>query len=59
MNKEVDKSPKNDFLFKEIFTEEDILKDFLESVLEEKINKIKIEEDIAIRTKLDEKIGTP
>ena len=57
MNKEVDKSPKNDFLFKEIFTEEDILKDFLESVLEEKINKIKIEEDIAIRTKLDEKIG--
>ena len=57
MNKEIDKSPKNDFLFKEIFTEEEILKDFLESVLEEKINKIKIEEDIAIRTKLDEKIG--
>ena len=40
MNKEIDKSPKNDFLFKEIFTEEEILKDFLESVLEEKINTI-------------------
>lgn len=57
MKKKIDKTPKNDFIFKEIFTEEYILKDFLESILEEKINKIKIDEDIAVRTKINEKIG--
>ena len=45
MNKEIDKSPKNDFLFKEIFTEEEILKDFLESVLEEKIVTIEMQKE--------------
>ena len=39
MNQNVDYTPKNDFIFKEIFSEEEILKDFLESLLGEKIDK--------------------
>lgn len=52
-----DLTPKNDFIFKEIFSEEEILKDFLESLLQEKIHTIKIEEDIQIRTNIKDKIG--
>ena len=57
MNKKLDNSPKNDFMFKEIFSDEEILKDFLEAVLNEKIENIEIEQDFNIRGNIHEKIG--
>ena len=49
MKKQADETPKNDIMFKEIFSDEEILKDFLEALLNEKITSIKIEQDFNIR----------
>ena len=57
LSKQVDETPKNDIMFKEIFSDEEILKDFLESLLNEKIEKIDIKEDFNIRGNIHEKVG--
>ena len=57
MKEQVDETPKNDIMFKEIFSDEEILKDFLEALLNEKITSIKIEQDFNIRGNIHEKIG--
>ena len=57
LNKQVDETPKNDIMFKEIFSDEEILKDFLEALLNEKIEKIDIKEDFNIRGNIHEKVG--
>ena len=44
-------------MFKEIFSDEEILKDFLEALLNEKIESIKIEQDFNIRGNIHDKIG--
>ena len=57
LSKQVDETPKNDIMFKEIFSDEEILKDFLEALLNEKIEKIAIKEDFNIRGHIHEKVG--
>ncbi len=57
MKKQVDETPKNDIMFKEIFSDEEILKDFLEALLNEKIENIDIEQDFNIRGNIHQKIG--
>ena len=57
LSKQVDETPKNDIMFKEIFSDEEILKDFLEALLNEKIEKIDIKEDFNIRGNIHEKVG--
>ena len=57
MREQVDETPKNDIMFKEIFSDEEILKDFLEALLNEKIKSIKIEQDFNIRGNIYQKIG--
>ena len=57
MKEQVDETPKNDIMFKEIFSDEEILKDFLEALLNEKIESIKIEQDFNIRGNIHDKIG--
>ena len=57
LSKKVDETPKNDIMFKEIFSEKEILKDFLEALLNEKIEKIDIKEDFNIRGNIHEKVG--
>ena len=57
LSKQVDETPKNDIMFKEIFSNEEILKDFLEALLNEKIEKIDIKEDFNIRGNIREKVG--
>lgn len=57
LNKQMDETPKNDIMFKEIFSDEEILKDFLEALLNEKIEKIDIKEDFNIRGNIQQKIG--
>ena len=49
MNKQFDDTPKNDFIFKEIFSDEEILKDFLEALLNEKIERIEVKQDFNIK----------
>ena len=44
-------------MFKEIFSDEEILKDFLEALLNEKIENIEIEQDFNIRGNIYQKIG--
>ena len=44
-------------MFKEIFSDEEILKDFLEALLNEKIKNIDIRQDFNIRGNINEKIG--
>ena len=57
MSQKIDESPKNDIMFKEIFSDEEILKDFLEALLNEKIEHIDIRQDFNIRGSINEKIG--
>ena len=57
MSQKIDESPKNDIMFKEIFSDEEILKDFLEALLNEKIENIDIRQDFNIRGSINEKIG--
>ena len=57
LNKQVDETPKNDIMFKEIFSDEEILKDFLEALLNEKIEKLDIKEDFNLRGNIHEKVG--
>ena len=57
MSQKIDESPKNDIMFKEIFSDEEILKDFLEALLNEKIENIDIKQDFNIRGNINEKIG--
>ncbi len=55
--KNIDKSPKNDIIFKEIFSDKEILRDFLKSLLNEKIYRIELEEDVHLRGPIQDKIG--
>ena len=57
MKQKVDETPKNDIMFKEIFSDEEILKDFLEALLNDKIERIKIEQDFNLRGNIYQKIG--
>ena len=57
LNKQVDETPKNDIMFKEIFSEKEILKDFLEALLNEKIEKLDIKGDFNLRGNIHEKVG--